>query len=423
MNAPSPRHFALVVPTLRGGGAQRVMAVLAGALAGRGYRVDLLVCQPQGPVRALVPESVRLIALRPGWRGRLAALSADPGGVGALLRPVLLPLRADGVIACLPSLADYLRRERPEVLLSAKVYANLGALLARRLARVETAIVASEHGAFAAKIKRTRRWRWRHVVPLIRRLYAEADAVVAVSESLADAFAATTGFPRERVRAVHNPVISREMLARAQTPVAHPWFSDGGPAVILAVGHLRERKGFTVLLRAFARVRARRAARLVILGEGRQRPRLESLARSLGIAGDVDLPGFADNPLAYMARASVFALSSTYEGLPGVLIEALACGCPVVATDCPTGPAEILAGGRYGRLVPVGDHAAMADAICATLDDPPERSRLRARGLEFSVERAVERYLALFAELTRPVAKEAALKRARPRVAPGSGAG
>jgi glycosyltransferase involved in cell wall biosynthesis len=184
--------------------------------------------------------------------------------------------------------------------------------------------------------------------------------------------------------------------------VAHRWFRPAAPPVVLAVGSLSARKDFPTLVRAFARVRAERDCRLVILGQAaspkkteEKRGGLMALAGSLGVAADIDLPGFVTNPYAYLARAAVFVLSSAHEGLPGVLIEALACGCPVVSTDCPSGPAEILDGGRFGALVPVGDDQAMAAAIATTLDRPIEAATLRERATLFDVDRAVDRYLEL----------------------------
>ena len=161
------------------------------------------------------------------------------------------------------------------------------------------------------------------------------------------------------------------------------------------MGNLIRIKDFATLIRAFARLRATRPARLVILGEGPEHGSLEQLARQLGVAPDVDLPGFTINPYAFMARADVFALASRVEGLSNAIIEALACGCPVVSTDCPNGPAEVLEHGRYGRLVPVGDEAALTEAIAATLQASPDRDKLRRRAADFSVERATERYLQL----------------------------
>jgi glycosyltransferase involved in cell wall biosynthesis len=162
--------------------------------------------------------------------------------------------------------------------------------------------------------------------------------------------------------------------------------------VLVAVGRLHEQKDFQTLLRAFALVRARRSARLIILGEGPERPALEAGVAKLGLTEDVDLPGFVPNPYAFMAGASQFVLSSRYEGLPTVLIEAMACGCPVVSTDCPSGPGEILDNGKYGRLVPVGDAAALAEAMEATLDAPPPAAELKARADLFHIDRVIDSY-------------------------------
>jgi glycosyltransferase involved in cell wall biosynthesis len=199
--------------------------------------------------------------------------------------------------------------------------------------------------------------------------------------------------------------VPSDLPQRAREPIDHPWLAPGSAPVVLAVGRLTPTKDFPTLLRAFAQVRQALPARLIILGEGKnpeesaaRQIELMEMAAELGIAADVALPGFVINPLAYMARASVFVLSSVWEGFGNVIAEALACGCPVVSTDCPDGPGEILERGRYGRLVPVGDHGAMAAAILETLRGPPEPHILHGRAALFSVDRAVERYLgALFA--------------------------
>jgi glycosyltransferase involved in cell wall biosynthesis len=210
---------------------------------------------------------------------------------------------------------------------------------------------------------------------------------------VAEDLALTASLPRERITTIYNPVVTPALAGQAQAPLTHPWFAPGSPPVLLAVGRLHYQKDFPTLLRAFARVRAVRAVRLLILGEGDQGAALRASAQELGITTDVELPGFVLNPFAYMARAAVFVLSSAYEGLPGVLIQALACGCPVVSTDCPSGPAEILEGGVYGPLVPVGDDVALAKAILSTLNTRPNPDWLRTRAAEFSVDRAVDRYL------------------------------
>src|SRR3954452_14198277 len=227
----------------------------------------------------------------------------------------------------------------------------------------------------------------------MRRAYGQGDAVVAVSDGVADALARVTGLPRGLIRTIHNPVVGPELEALSREPVAHPWLAPGQPPVVLSAARLTVQKDLPTLLRAFALLRARRAVRLLILGDLPTPERTEAsigelrdLAYRLGVAADVELPGFVENPYAWMARASLFALSSAYEGFGNVLVEAMACGCPVVSTDCPSGPAEILDGGRYGPLVPVGDAEALAEAMARVLAAPPERAELVARADQFSVD-------------------------------------
>jgi glycosyltransferase involved in cell wall biosynthesis len=205
----------------------------------------------------------------------------------------------------------------------------------------------------------------------------------------------TIGLPRGSVTTVHNPVADDTLRAHAQQALEHTWFTPGAAPVILAAGRLTEQKDFATLIRAFAGVRADREARLIILGEGRLRGELERLACTLGIQADVYMPGFVENPFQYMARASALVLSSEYEGLPGVLIQAMACGCPVISTDCPGGSREILDDGRYGTLVSIGDADEMAMAILAELDSPTPKEILIDRAEDFSVDRAVSNYLTL----------------------------
>jgi glycosyltransferase involved in cell wall biosynthesis len=392
------QHIALLMVNLDGGGIQRSMLHLARALADRGHRVDLVLYKAQGEFVDSVPSAIRVVALETvaRWRGRLHAFRAAPEHLIQLAMPVLLPRKSHGALRCLPALVRYLREERPAVLLSAEPDLNLVALWARRLAGVSVRTVISERIHLSNHLRdeaKRRKWRWRFIVPLLRRMYPEADRIIAVSRGVADDLRTLVGLPPELVTTVYNPVVDSELAKKAEAPIDHPWFMPGAPPVIIAVGRLTEQKDFPTLLQAFAQVRAQRQAWLLLLGEGELRRKLEALVRELGVDQDVSLPGFASNPFAYMARAAVFVLSSTYEGLPGVLIQALACGCPVVSTDCPSGPAEILENGQYGRLVPVGDPAAMAQAILATLDAPPDRGLLQKRASLFSVDRAVEQYL------------------------------
>lgn len=397
-------HIALFLRSLGGGGVQRSMLSLAGALASRGHRVEVVACRAEGAFRDRLPPGTELVALREAGMlgGRLAALRADPGGVAQLLLPVLAPLVVSWQIHYLPDLARYLERHRPDVIVTGGTYLALVALWARRLARVGTAVLVTERGNLSHHLfYGGKRWKWRYrfVLPLLRRSLPGADGFVAVSNGVADNLAALVGIPRSRITTIYNPVVTPEIVTLARAPVDHPWLVPGGPPVVLSVGRLVDQKDFATLLRAFARVRAEREVRLIILGEGKRREALASLAEGLGIAASVDLPGFVENPFAYMARAAVFVLSSAYEGLPGVLIQALACGCPVVSTDCPDGPSEVLLGGAYGPLVAVGDAAAMAAAISRVLDAPPDPESLRQRAEAFSSERSTDGYLRVLGDL------------------------
>jgi len=391
-----PQHLALFVRSLgaAGGGAERNLLNLAGEWARRGHRVDLVLGRAEGHFADAVPEGVRTLAFGvrtplPVWRAALR----DPR-TAAVLWPALANLHPPWVLGCVPSLAAYLRRERPRALLSALNYSNLAAIWARDLAGVPTRLVVSERNTLSVRAARERRRRLRVLPRLVRALYPRADAILAVSDGVADDLARLTGIPRERITTTGNPVVTEDLARRAAAPLEHPWLAPGAPPVVLGAGKLKPQKDFATLLRAFARLRTRRAARLVILGEGPERARLTALARDLGVADDVALPGFVAEPFPWLARAAVFALSSAWEGLPGVLVQALACGTPVVSTDCPSGPREILEDGRLGPLVPVGDADALAAALERTLEAPPAPEPLRTRARDFAVGPVAERYLA-----------------------------
>ena len=383
----------------KGGGIERINLHLAEELLRRGYQVDLVLCRSDPQSRALVPPGIRVIVLPRVSRRRAkwAAFQASRGLRWQLLRPVLLALHPTTELRHLPGFIDYVETHKPDAVISAFVQINLVALLTKRASRHRFKLLVEQQGPWSRMLgpEAAGSWRWRHLPPLLSRLYAEADAVVPVSEGIAEHLRQVAGLPDTVLRTIHNPVIDEQSRHRRDEPLTHPWFAPGEPPVILNVGRLDRQKDQATLLRAFARLRAKRPARLMILGEGGERARLEALAQELGIADDVALPGFVANPLPYMREAAVFALSSLYEGLPTVLIEALFCGCPVVSTDCVSGPREILEDGRYGHLVPVGDDAALAEALAATLTHPPDRQVLTqsVQGRGFTVAEATERYL------------------------------
>lgn len=359
---------AFFLPSLAGGGAERATIDIAAGLARRGLAVDMVLARAEGPFIDLFPEGVRRVDLG--------------GKVGASL----------------PGLLRYLRRARPGALVSCLFHANAAALAARALLGGKVAVAVRQANDFAAEYAASG-FRDRAGMRLERRLLRFADAVVANSQAMAETLARDLPRIARRVRFIRAPVVGPELPRLAAAPAGHPWFDGGGPPVVLSVGRLAPQKGHRTLLRAFAKLRESRSARLAVLGEGPERPALEALARELGIAGDVVLPGFRINPFAWMAKASVFALSSSFEGCPNALVQAMACGAPVVSADCPTGPGEILEGGKWGRLVPVGDPAALAAAIRDTLDAPAPPELLKARAGAWSAEASVDRYAQLLAEL------------------------
>jgi len=353
------------------------MLDLARGFAARGHRVDVLAIQPRGELRERLGPGIRLVPLE-SWLTRLPLVAGSK--------------RRRALGAALP-LAAWMRRERPDVLLATSHSTNVAAAVAGRIARVPTRVVLridsqlSRSPTLAGTRKQRRRER------RARRTFPWADGWIAISEGVADDAARVTGIARRKIVAIHNPVVTPELLRRAAAPVREPWLDPGGPPVVLGVGRLVPQKDFATLLRAFARVRAQRPVRLLLLGDGPERPALEKLAGELGIAADVRFAGRVADAPAYMARAAVFALSSAWEGFGRVLVEALAVGCPVVSTDCPSGPREILESGAFGPLVPVGDAVALGAAIASLIERPPDRPLLAKRAQAFSLEHGVQRYL------------------------------
>ncbi len=356
-------RLAIFTANMGGGGAERAMMKLAGGIADRGYAVDLVLSRAEGHYLVEVPRTVRVV-----------------------------DLDASRVLASLPGLVRYLRRERPTALLTSLNYVNIVGAWARRAARVHTRLVVNEQNTLSLEAPHSPRRRHRLMPRLARRFYPWSDAVVAVSRGTADDLVRTIGLAPDLIEVVHNPIVTPELRAMAAEPLDHPWFQPGQPPVVLAVGRFTVQKDFLTLIRAVGRVRRECPVRLLILGDGPERPILEAEVGEQRLEGTVDLPGWVANPYPYMVRAGAFVLSSRWEGLPSVLIEALYCGVPVVATDCPSGPMEILDAGRHGVLVPVGDVDALARGIGSALAGEVPRPE-RASWLPYEQETVVGRYL------------------------------
>ena len=358
------QRLAILLPTLSGGGAERIMLNLARAFAEAGHAVDLVVLNDEGDLKSAIPQEVRLVALNVGrvWRAP-----------GALVR--------------------YLRRERPAKLYTAMESAGVLALVARRLAGMTTPVICAVHNMLSMEAASGTGWREGAWCRLARLTYGTSTAVVAVSDRVAIDAIMQLRLSPDLVKVIENPVLLPELEALAARPVDHPWFASDAPPIVLACGRLVPQKDYPTLLDAFAIVRRRTRAHLLVLGEGGERQILLERAASLGIADDVAFPGFAPNPYAYMARCAVYVLSSRFEGSPVVLVEALACGCRIIATDCPSGPAELLGTLPGTTLIRVGDVAGLAREIEAALEaSTPAGPRRLA---EFDYRTAARSYLAL----------------------------
>jgi glycosyltransferase involved in cell wall biosynthesis len=365
------QRVALFLPNLCLGGAERVMVHLANGLAARRRLVDMVLVEAKGEFLAQLDPAVHVV-----------------------------DLKASRVLWAIPQLAAYFRRVRPAIVISALDHVNFGAAMAKWLSRSGIPMIAAIHSTHSVKVMEAKGIWGALLRCCIKLCYRRAAAIVCVSGGVADDLAEMTGACRDLMEVIYNPIIDARLFALAREPLEHPWFTPGAPPVVLTVGRLAAVKDYQGLLRAFAVASHKNDLRLLILGEGPERSKLENLIEELGLRGRVALPGFCSNPYAYMARAALFVVSSVSEALPTALIEAMAVGTPVVATDCKCGPREILQNGRFGRLVPVRDIPALAEAILAALLEPrreiPEEA-LRPYTMDF----AVDRYCRLIEEVTR----------------------
>ena len=409
-------HIGFLLSSLSGGGAERVILNLAQSLIARGHRADLVIPRLAGDYRAAIPLGMRV------WRARIPgtdrkflravqragvqveAMTVNPFGVVrswlvlARRYPGIPVIRGSGMRSIYPYahfVARYVREVRPHVLVSALPGPNAVTVCAAELTERAVPVVTTVRNNVAADY--APEW-----LAAARTLYPLADAVVAVSKGVAESVRRSLGVDAGRVHTIYNPIPAASIRRLAQEEITHPWFADGEPPVVLSVGREAPQKDHPTLVEAFGLARREVDARLVMLGKlsASYRARLKSLARGLGVEGDLDFVDFDENPYRYMRRAGLLALSSRWEGLPGVILEALACGTPVVSTDTPYGPREIL--GDWGDLPPVGDALALARALTRTLrGERPTAEALRARAADFSVEQAAAAYLALFEKLVR----------------------
>ncbi len=361
LGGPRDGRISIFLPSLDGGGAEKVMVFLANALAARGHSVDLVLAQAIGPRLSEVDSSVSIV-----------------------------DLSAPRMMRSVPGLVRYLRKTRPAAALSALTHANVALVAAAKLSGYSGRLLVSERNSLAHVQAAGGAKSWARTTSA-RIAYRSADGVLAVSKALEDELRIFLGPNPPDIRTIHNPIdcIAIQSLAAEAPDIDLPGKPENR---FVAVGRLAPQKGLDTLIRAFATLPDRNKRTLVILGEGPLRPELECLIASLDLTGRVTLPGFVGNVYSVLARSKVFVLSSRYEGLPNALLEALASGCHVVSTDCPTGPAEILRSPADGRLVPVDDTTALAQAMAEAMKEPNRKDgrQILAR---FAPDRIVDAYI------------------------------
>ncbi len=360
----SKKKIAILVPSLRGGGAEKAMLNLANELDNRGYTVDLLMVKKEGIHLASVSPTINIIDLN--------------------IKEILLSV---------PGLVKYIRKAKPDVLLSVLNHTNVAASLAKLFSFSKVSLVISVRNHLSSGWVKIKTLRKKIYYTLARLVFPTADAVICISQAVRDDFNKLFPGQENKAKVIYSPMLSEKTFELAKLPPEHAWLSQKRTTpVILSVGRFVLQKDFYSLIQAFSILREKREAKLIILGEGYLRDELSKLIKEKNLEEDVDMPGFSKNPYSFFANCDLFVLSSIYEGLGNVLPEALSLSPRIVATDCPGGPPELLQGGRYGTLVEPSNPAALADAMLTALAAPP-KDIPESAWREFIISEATDRYL------------------------------
>lgn len=358
--------IAIFIPSLRGGGAERVMLNLASGLVSKNYSIDLVVVKLEGQYINQIPQNIKVINLN----SKRAITSIIP-------------------------LIKYIKKNEPNVIVSAMGHINIVAIIAKLFMSNKIKVIITEHTTLSLAKKESKNLKEKITIKILKYIYQYSDAIVAVSKDVAKDMSSILNIPLEKINVIYNPIISDDLIKKSMENINESWFYPGEPPVVISVGRLTEAKDFDTLIYAFKKIYEKMKVRLVILGEGEKRSYLEKLIHDMGLDNDVKILGFVENPYSYMKRASVFVLSSKREGLPTVLVEALACGTPVISTDCYSGPREILQNGKLGKLVPVGDVDALANEIIKLLENKVENRMVLNELKDFTFESSVQKYIDL----------------------------
>ncbi len=371
------------MPNFSVGGAEKITINLVNEFAKKGIYLDLIVIEKKGPYHNLLSKEVKLFDL--SQSSFIAKLKFR------LLKPIVLP----------PSLAAYLQTNNILILVSTLNLPSIISLIVKKYFFKKIKVIVCLHNSLAMELSKNR-LRDRIIAKILKYLLPIADSVVTVSQGLEKEIKSHI-LPSisHLVRTIYNPIDFLDISRQATESLSHHWVDKQDYRITLIACRLSQQKDLGTLIKAFAKVVSTdSSSRLIILGDGPEKSHLENLARQLEICSFIDFIGFKLNPYPWMAKAHVFVLSSLYEGLPSVLIEAMACGTSVVSTDCPHGPREILQEGRLGKLVPVGDHKQLSCAILDMLDNPTSIDLLIERAKEFSLASSVNAYNNLFTNMT-----------------------
>lgn len=375
------RSLAIFLPSLASGGAERVHINLAHGFIRNGWEITFVLQKAKGSLLYHVPEGARVVSLD-----------------------------ASGTFGALLPLKRYLKQHKPDILLSNLGHNNIVAVWATMLAQSGTRLITTQHNTLSAESRSHGTWRFR-ILPFLTRIFLRrADAIVAVSNGVADDLAYTAALSRKRIQVIYNPIITEDFQLRMQETPEHPWLTEKVLPVLLGVGRLSKQKDFYTLISAFAIVIPQKPCRLIIAGEGQLLEALRVHAASLGVEQHISFTGFVPNVIPLIRHADLLVMSSRHEGFGNVLVESMACGTPIVSTNCPHGPAEILENGRYGELVPVGNASAMAEAIIRSLNIPRPAEQLQHRAKLYSVSNSSKDYLNLFNRLCTPASVNANYK-------------
>jgi len=363
--------IAFVLPSLRGGGAERVVLNIIRELERKSHNIDLVLVEASGEFLNDVPSTITIIDL----------------GTKRTYRSIF-------------PLINYLSKEKPQIVFPSLPHISVVTLVARFLSNSKCVVIPIEHNTLSQSALHATTLRGRLLPYFMRIAYKLADRIIAVSVGVGNDLVDLVGINRSNLSIIYNPVISQQLIESSYEETDNPWLLDSKHPVILGAGRFTQAKGFDVLVNAFALLRKSRSARLILIGDGPERENLKSLIVKHGLEMDVSMPGFISNPYVYFRQSSIFVLSSIWEGLPTVLIEALACGTRIISTDCPSGPNEILENGKWGVLVPVGDIASLAEQM-STLLDQPKPKPCTSSWRKFTVDNSTKAY----EELVRDVLK------------------